>query len=60
MYDFSHPDWNSLHDHLRHVPWEDIFKPSASVLVNFVSRFSLKIDVYVSYCKYQVKPHSSP
>ena len=25
-YDYSHADWDSLHDHLRDVPWEDIFK----------------------------------
>ena len=22
----SHADWDGLHDHLRDVPWEDIFK----------------------------------
>ena len=22
-YDYSHPDWHRLHDHLRDVPWED-------------------------------------
>ena len=25
-YDYSHADWNDLRDHLRDVPWEDIFK----------------------------------
>ena len=25
-YDYSCPDWDSLDDHLRHVPWEDTFK----------------------------------
>ena len=25
-YDYSSADWDSLHDHLRHIPWEDIFK----------------------------------
>ena len=29
-YDYSCPDWDGLHDHLRDVPWEDIFKLSAS------------------------------
>ena len=29
-YDFSHADWDSLCEHLRHVSWEDIFKLSAS------------------------------
>ena len=29
-YDYSCADWDSLRDHLRDVPWEDIFKLSAS------------------------------
>ena len=29
-YDYSHADWDGLHDHLRDVPWEDIFKLVAS------------------------------
>ena len=29
-YDYSHTDWDSLHEHLREVPWEDISKLSAS------------------------------
>ena len=29
-YDYSCADWDGLHNHLRDVPWEDIFKPSAS------------------------------
>ena len=29
-YDYSCADWNGLHDHLRDVPGEDIFKLSAS------------------------------
>ena len=28
-YDYSHTDWDHLWDHLRDVPWEDIFKLSA-------------------------------
>ena len=31
VYDYSHADWDGLHDHLRGVPWEDIFKLGASV-----------------------------
>ena len=27
--DCSHADWDSLHDHLRDDPWDDIFKLSA-------------------------------
>ena len=29
-YDYSRADWDSLCDHLRDVPWEDIFKLNAS------------------------------
>ena len=29
-YDYSHADWDSIRDHLRDVPWEDIFKLGAS------------------------------
>ena len=29
-YDYSCADWVGLHDHLRDVPWEDIFKFNAS------------------------------
>ena len=29
-YDYSHADWDGLCDHLRDVPWEDIFKLEAS------------------------------
>ena len=29
-YDYSPADWDGLHDHLRDVPWEDIFKLSSS------------------------------
>ena len=30
-YDRSRADWDGLRDHLRDVPWEDIFKLGASV-----------------------------
>ena len=29
-YDYSRADWDGLRDHLRDVPWEDIFKLSVS------------------------------
>ena len=29
-YDYSRADWDGLCDYLRDVPWEDIFKFSAS------------------------------
>ena len=31
-YDYSRADWNGLNDHLRDVPWKDIFKLSASTV----------------------------
>ena len=48
-YDYSCADWDGLCDHLRDVPWVDIFKLGAS-----------GIDVYIPHCKYQIKPYSSP
>ena len=29
-YGYSRADWDGLRDHLRDVPWDDIFKVSAS------------------------------
>ena len=29
-YEYCHTDWDGLHDHLRDVSWEDIFKLGAS------------------------------
>ena len=29
-YDYYHADWDGLPDHLRDVPWENIFKLGAS------------------------------
>ena len=34
-YDYSCADWDSLHDHLRHVSWEDIFKFSSAAAIEF-------------------------
>ena len=48
-------------DHLRDVPWEDIFKLGASAAASkFCEWVQVGIDVYIPHCKYQVKPHSSP
>ena len=60
-YDYSCADWDSLHDHLRDVPWEDIFRLSASAAASeFCKWVQVGIDVYIPHRKYQVKPHSSP
>ena len=60
-YDYSHADWDGLRDHLRDVPWEDIFKLSASAAASeFCEWVQVGIDVYIPHRKYQVKPHASP
>ena len=60
-YDYSCSDWDGLHDHLRDVPWEDIFKLGASAAVSeFCEWVQVGIDVYIPHRKYQVKLHSSP
>ena len=60
-YDYSRADWDGLRDHLRDVPWEDIFKLGASAAASeFCQWVQVGIDVYIPHRKYQVKPHSSP
>ena len=59
-YDCSCADWDGLCDHLRDVPWENIFKLSAFTAASkFCEWVQVGNDVYVLHCKYQVKPHSS-
>ena len=60
-YDYSPADWDSLLDHLRDFPWEDILN-SVRLLVagEFREWVQVGIDVYIPHCKHQVKPHSSP
>ena len=58
-YDYSCAD--CLHYHLRDVPWEDIFKISASADASELCEWvHIAVDVYIPHRKYQVKPHSSP
>ena len=60
-YDYSRADWDGLCDHLRDIPWEDIFKLGASAAASeFCEWVQVEIDVYIPHRKYQVKPHSSP
>ena len=47
VYNYSSADWDGLCDHLRNVPWEDIFKLSASDAANFVNGFRLEF-MYIS------------
>ena len=56
-YDYSCADWDGLCDHLRDVPWEDIFKLGASAAA---SEFCEWVQVGLPHRKYQVKSHSSP
>ena len=54
-YDYSCADWDGLHDHLRNVPWNDIFKLGASAAASkFYEWVQVGIDVYIPHRKYQV------
>ena len=46
-YDYSRADWDGLRDNLRDVPWEDIFKLSASAAAGQTSLICL---VFSSLC----------
>ena len=60
-YDYSLTDWDSLRDHLRDVPSDDIFKLGLfSAASEFCEWLLVGIDVYIPYREYQVKPLSSP
>ena len=60
-YDYSCADWDGLCDHLRDVPWEDIFKLGASAAASeFCEWVQVGIDVYIPHHKYQVKLQSFP
>ena len=60
-YDYSRADWDGLRDHLRDVPWEDIFNLGASAGASqFCERVQVGTDAYIPYRKYRIKPHSSP
>ena len=60
-YDYSLADWGGLHFHLINVPWEDIFKLTASAAASEYCEWAhVEIDVYIFHRKYQLKPNSSP
>ena len=45
---------------MTYVPWEDIFKLSASTAASeFLEQDQVGIDVYIIHNKYQVKPSYS-
>ena len=59
-FDYSCAEWDGLRDHLRDIPWEDIFKLSASAAASkFCEWVEVGIDVYISHRTYQVEAHSS-
>ena len=52
-YDYSRAGWGGLRDHLRDVPWEDIFKLKASAAASeFCKWVQVGIDVYIPHRKY--------
>ena len=52
-YDYSHADWDGLHDHLRDILWEDIFKFDASTVGSeFCEWVRVGIIVYIPHRKY--------
>ena len=60
-YDYSCADWDGLHDHLRDVSLDDIFKLSASAAASeFCEWVQVGIVVYIPHRRYWAKPHSSP
>ena len=60
VYGYSHADWDSLCDHLRDVPWEDIFKLSNSAAgTEFCEWVQVGFYVYIPDRKYHDNPHSS-
>ena len=51
--DYSHAVWDGLRDHLRDVPWEDIFKFGASAAASeFCDWVQVEINVYIPHRKY--------
>ena len=63
-YDYSHysrADCDGLRDHLREVPWDDIFKLGACVpATEFCELVQVGIEVSIPHRKYQFKSHLSP
>ena len=51
-FDYSRAGWEALCDHFRYVPWEVIFKLSASAAASEVCEWVLfGIDVYIPHRK---------
>ena len=55
---YSHAHWDSLGDHLRDVPWQDIFELGTSAAVTVFSAWNQTgTDVYIHHKYYQSFPH---
>ena len=60
-YDYSCADWDDLRVNLRDVPWQDVFKFSASTAASeFCEWMQVGTDEQIPHRKYQGKPHLSP
>ena len=57
-YYYPHADWDGFPDHLRDVPWEDIFKLNASAAASEFCEW-VWVDLSIPNQTYQVKPGSS-
>ena len=45
---YSRADWDGLHDHLKDVPWEDIFRLGASAATSdFCEWVQVGTDIYI-------------
>ena len=55
-YDYSRANWDGLRDHLRDVPWEDIFKLNASSAVGFRLKL-MYISIIISTTLSLTHPH---
>ena len=61
VYTYSKPDSHGLRDHLRGVPWLDIFKHDATYVAKEITEWvEIGIDGYIPHRKFQLNPHTSP
>ena len=56
VYSYCKADWGGLSDHLRDVPWLDIFMHDAT----YTAKVKIGIDCYIPHRMFQLKHHSSP
>ena len=61
VYSHDKAGWDGPRDHLRDVPWLDIFKHDATYASKKITEWvEIGIDCYIPDIKFQLKPHSSP